>query len=66
MASQRVGVNIKRLREAKGWSQLQLATKAKLHRVSLAKMEAQTITPTLPTLDRIAKALGVKTATLLE
>jgi Helix-turn-helix len=27
--------------------------------MSLAKMEASTITPTLPTLDRIAKALGV-------
>jgi transcriptional regulator with XRE-family HTH domain len=65
MVSQRVGVNIKRLREANGWSQEQLAKKAKLRRVSLAKMEVQTITPTLPTLDRIAKALGVKTAELL-
>src|SRR5215831_14854053 len=65
MASQRVGMNIKRVREAKGWSQERLAQKAKLHRVSLAKIEAQMLTPTLPTLDRIAKALGLTVTELV-
>jgi transcriptional regulator with XRE-family HTH domain len=66
MAAKRVGVNIKRLRETRGLTQVVLARRAKLHRVSLAKIESQTLSPTLATLDRIAKALGVRTAELLE
>jgi XRE family transcriptional regulator, regulator of sulfur utilization len=65
MPSQRVGANLRRLRERKGWTQLQLATKARLHRVSVTKIEAQTMLPTLPTLERLAKALGVPVAELL-
>lgn len=59
-------MNIKRFREARGLTQVVLARRAKLHRVSLAKIESQTLSPTLATLDRIAKALGVRTAELLE
>src|SRR5262249_44884571 len=54
-----VGAHLRRLREQKGWTQTDLATKAKVHRVSVARIETQTMLPTLPTLERLAKALGV-------
>jgi transcriptional regulator with XRE-family HTH domain len=59
-------VNIKRLREAKGITQTVLAKKARLHRVSLAKIEAEMMLPRLTTLERLAKALGVPMGELLE
>ncbi len=65
MTSKRIGMNLKRLREANGLTQAALAKKAKLHRVSLARMEAQTIIPTVRTLERLAKALKVDVAELL-
>lgn len=43
-----------------------LAKKAKLHRVSLAKIEAEMMLPRLTTLERLAKALGVPVGELLE
>jgi transcriptional regulator with XRE-family HTH domain len=66
MSAKRVGVNIRRLREEKELTQTMLAKRAKLHRVSLAKIETQTLSPRLATLDRIAKALGVPVTELLE
>jgi transcriptional regulator with XRE-family HTH domain len=65
MALGRIGVNVKRLRERKHWTQERLAAKAKLHRVSLARIEAETLTPRLTTLARLAKALGVPLTDLL-
>jgi transcriptional regulator with XRE-family HTH domain len=59
-------MNVKRLRERKRWTQVQLAAKAKLHRVSVAKIESGALTPRLQTLGRIAKALGVPVTRLLE
>lgn len=59
-------MNIKRIREQKGLTQEALARKAKLHRVSVARIESQTMGPSLATLDRIAKALGVPVGELLE
>jgi XRE family transcriptional regulator, regulator of sulfur utilization len=66
MTQKRVGVNIKRLREAKGITQTVLAKRAKLHRVSLAKIEAEMMLPRLTTLERLAKALGVPVGELLK
>ncbi len=65
MARKRVGMNIKRLREAKGLTQAALAKRGKLHRVSLAKIEAEMMLPRLTTLERLAKALGVPVTELL-
>ena len=66
MARRQIGETIKKLRARRGWTQTQLAKRAKVHRVSLARLEtALTRIPTLPTLDRIAQALGVSVAELL-
>jgi transcriptional regulator with XRE-family HTH domain len=61
----RLGMTIKRLREQKGLTQEALADKAGIHRVYLAQIEAATKTPSIATLEKIAKALKVKTAELL-
>jgi transcriptional regulator with XRE-family HTH domain len=58
-------MTIKRLREQKGLTQEALADKAGIHRVYLAQIEAATKTPSIATLEKIAKALKVKTAELL-
>jgi transcriptional regulator with XRE-family HTH domain len=59
-------MNVKRLRERKHWTQEELAARAKLHRVSLARIEAETIWPRRATLVRLAKALGVPMTRLLQ
>jgi transcriptional regulator with XRE-family HTH domain len=59
-------MNLKRTREARGLTQEELARKAGLHRVYVAQIEAQTKVPSLGTLEKLAKALKVKIAELLE
>jgi len=59
-------VTIKRLRERRGLTQEALAKRAGLHRVYVAQIEGQTKTPSIPTLEKLAKALGVKVGRLLE
>ncbi len=61
-----LGVNIRRRREARGLTQAVLAKRAKLHRVSLAKIETGAMLPRLTTLARLARALGVPVTELLE
>lgn len=53
----RVGANVKRLREQKGWSQEELADRAGLHRTYVSGIERGTRNPTLTVLDRLAKGL---------
>ncbi len=55
----RVGRNIKTLREAKGWSQEELADQAGLHRTYVSGVERAIRNPTLTVLDRLARALTV-------
>ena len=59
-------MTLKRWRERRGLTQEDLARKAKVHRVYLAQIETQTKTPSLATLERLAKALKVKLADLLK
>ncbi len=59
-------MKIKALREEKGLSQARLAAKARLSREHLARLEAGRHDPTFGTLSRLAKALKVKLAELLE
>jgi transcriptional regulator with XRE-family HTH domain len=54
------GRAIQQRRERAGLSQSALARKAKVGRVTLNRLEAGTQAPTLETLTRIAKALGVR------
>jgi transcriptional regulator with XRE-family HTH domain len=62
----RLGQTIRRLRQAKGLTQEQLARKIKTTRPFVTMVEAGARTPRLAILQRIAKALGVPVAELLE
>lgn len=55
-----LGRNVRRLREAKGWSQPELADRAGLARPTIARVELGYATATtLETAERLAEALGV-------
>jgi transcriptional regulator with XRE-family HTH domain len=66
MNGERLGMNVKRFRERRGLTQEALAAKVQVHRVYLAQIEAGTKIPSIPTLEKIAKALRVKLTALLE
>ena len=54
----RVGLNMKALREAKGWSQEELADQAGIHRTYVSGVERGVRNPTITVLEKLAKALG--------
>lgn len=67
----KLGMRIKRLREKRKMTQAALAERAGVSRVHLANIEspddaAHHRTPSLRTLEKIARALGVKLAALLK
>jgi transcriptional regulator with XRE-family HTH domain len=62
----RVGANMRRAREAMGASQEELADRAGIHRTYISGVERGVRNPTVTVLEKIAKALKVKTASLLE
>ena len=62
----RLGRRVKAQREARRMTQEALAKKVGIHRVYLAQIEASSKTPSLHTLERLAKALGVKVTDLLD
>ena len=66
MPPKKLGMTLKTLRKKRGMTQAELAEKADVHRIYIAQIEAQTKTPSLAALERIAKALKVKVARLLE
>lgn len=53
----RFGKRVKALREARGWSQEELADRAGLHRTYISAVERAVRNPTLTVIERIAKAL---------
>ena len=59
-------MTIKRLRQQRKLTQEALAKRTGVHRVYIAQIEGQTKVPSIATLERIAKALGVKPARLME
>jgi transcriptional regulator with XRE-family HTH domain len=59
-------VTLKRLRVEKGLTQAELAKRAKVHRIYVAQIEGQTKVPSIATLEKLAKVLGVKVGRLLE
>ncbi len=62
-----VGRVLKTLREAKGWTQERLATRAQTTQEYIAMLEKGVRkNPSLETLKRLAKALGVPVTELLE
>jgi DNA-binding XRE family transcriptional regulator len=60
-----VGAKIRKLREAKGVTQEELAAAAGMMRSNISRIEAAKHRPTLETLERIAKALNASVADLI-
>ena len=61
----RLAKNLIRLRGERGWSQEDLADEAGLHRTYVSGLERRVRNPTLAILDKLAKALKVSAASLL-
>jgi transcriptional regulator with XRE-family HTH domain len=62
----RVGINMKKHREDRGWSQEDLAFECGLHRTYISGVERGVRNPTVVVLQKIAKALKVPAAALLD
>ena len=65
MTPHNLGATIRKLREAKGLTQDQLATAVGMMRSNISRIEAAKHRPTLETLEKIAKALRVSVADLV-
>jgi transcriptional regulator with XRE-family HTH domain len=61
----KVGDVIRRLRETLGLTQAALAKRAGLSRMHVIRIERDEVSPSLDTLERVAKALGVTVRNLL-
>ena len=66
MSIKKLGMMVKELRQKRGLTQKALAKKVKVHQVYIAQIEAQTKTPSLKMLERLAKVLQVKLGQLLD
>lgn len=55
-----LGASVRALREARGWSQAELAKAARMTQPAVARFEAGGTVPTLPVLNRIASALDAR------
>jgi transcriptional regulator with XRE-family HTH domain len=64
--ARRLGMRLKALREAKGWSQATLAARAKIAREYVNRLEAGRQDPSLTTLTALARALKVPVAELVK
>lgn len=62
----RVGLNLKRFREERGFSQEAFADHCGLHRTYISGVERGVRNPTIVVVERIAKALKVSAAELLQ
>ncbi len=61
----RLGANVKRLRQAKGLSQEELAFEADMHRTYVSGIERGRRNPTVTVLERLAQALGATSSELI-
>ena len=62
---QRLGKNVRRLREAKGWSQEAFADEAGIHRTYVSDIERGARNPTITVVEKLATALKVTASELL-
>lgn len=62
----RLGRNLRRLREEKGWSQEVFAFEAKIHRTYVSDIERGERNPTIAVVEKLAVALEVKLGELLD
>ena len=61
----RLARNLKRLRQAKGWSQEKFAFEADVHRTYVSDLERGARNPTITVVEKLAKALQVSASDLL-
>jgi HTH-type transcriptional regulator/antitoxin HipB len=61
-----LGEAVRARREELGWSQRQLAGRAGMTQPGVARFEAGGTTPTIPVLERLARALGLRLTVTLE
>jgi transcriptional regulator with XRE-family HTH domain len=62
---QRLGQNVRQLREAKGWSQEDYADRAGIHRTYVSDIERATRNPTITVVEKLAAPFGVRAGELL-
>ncbi len=62
----RLGQNVRRLREAKGWSQEDYADRAGIHRTYVSDIERGRRNPTITVVEKLAEPLGVTAGQLLD
>lgn len=62
----RLGSNVRRLREAKGWSQEDYADRAGIHRTYVSDIERGRRNPTVTVVKKLAKPLEVSPGSLLD
>ncbi len=63
---QRVGINLRKFRRERGFSQEKLAFECGLHRTYISGVERGVRNPTVLVLEAIAKALKIPSSLLLE
>lgn len=63
---QRFAQRVRTLRKAKGWSQEELAERARIHRTFVSQIERATKSSTIDTVEKIAQALGTTCGELLD
>lgn len=63
--AQKLAANIRRLREARGLSQQQIATLAEIPRPTWANLESGDANPTIQVLTKVARALNVRVEELI-
>jgi transcriptional regulator with XRE-family HTH domain len=62
----RLGLNVRRLRQEKGWSQEDYADRAGIHRTYVSDIERGARNPTITVVEKLAKALQVNAGALLD
>ena len=61
-----VGANIRRLRQARGWSQEELAAEASMAMRHVGRIERADVSATLDALEKIAQALDARPSDLFD
>ena len=62
----RLGRNLRRLREEKGWSQEAYAEEAGIHRTYVSDIERGARNPTITIVEKLARPFGVSAGSLLD
>ena len=62
----RLGRNLRRLREEKGWSQEAFAEEAGIHRTYVSDIERGARNPTITIVEKLARPFGVTAGSMLD